>query len=136
VTEKQLIALVRSHVEAQFPKTCSKCGRVFATFADYVRDVKHVGAPILLDAATEDRAPPAPFVAISMANCACGTTLALASHNMSPRDSRRLVQWIRKEMERRGVALDQLLTSLRAKIDAEVLAERTARSIPDDSPPR
>ena len=123
MTEAQVISVMRRHIETQFPKTCSMCGLVFPTLAAYLRTVKHVGAPISYDVAIGNWEPLEPIGAVSMANCCCGTTLCVTSRGMSRWNILRLLRWARAETRRRGIDMRQLLAYLRAKGEAEVLAE-------------
>jgi len=125
VTEAQVIDLVRRHMEAQFPKTCSRCGVVFASVAAYHRAVQHIGDPMSFDGTIEKLEPAKSIGAVSLANCTCGTTLSITTRGMSPTDLQRVMGWARLESKRRNLDERKVLAELRAKIIAEVLADAT-----------
>jgi signal transduction histidine kinase/CheY-like chemotaxis protein len=122
LNEEEVAEITRRHLERQFPKICEKCGRRYVSLKDYLQRTVHVGAPISFDAAEGDWRPRRPVGTLSMANCACGTTLSLGSEGMSLLTVWRLMGWARRETKRRGVTLETLLSALRERIDREVLA--------------
>lgn len=122
----QAVELTRRHLESLFPKRCSKCGREYASLREYLGATKHVGAPISYDAAGGDYRPLRPVGTMSLANCPCGTTLALGTDGMSLRTVWRLMAFGRRETKRRGITFEQLLSEVRASVDAQVLGEPAA----------
>jgi hypothetical protein len=126
VTESELLAITRKHVEGQFPKTCPKCQRVFATFADYLRVVTPIGTPISYDAALGDWRPKEPIGMIAMSNCSCGTTLTVTSKGLPTRVMVRLLSWLRGRARREGIPPVELFVRLRARLVAEVLGKPSA----------
>lgn len=56
---------------SQCPLTCSCCGKRYETFGAYVRDSQPIG--VIPDLVEDDD----PLGFLSLANCWCGTTLAL-----------------------------------------------------------
>ena len=127
MTAADAIRLTRQHVERQFPKVCGKCGQRFESLLEYLRLTTHVGDVASLDAQLGDWRPQRPAGTLSLANCRCGTTLAVGSHGMSLITLWRLLHWARGETKRRGVPLERVLTSVREQIDREVLAEAATR---------
>jgi signal transduction histidine kinase/CheY-like chemotaxis protein len=127
LNEEEVAEITRRHLERQFPKVCEKCGRRYVSLKDYLQRTVHVGAPVSFDAADGDWRPRRPVGTLSMANCACGTTLSLGSDGMSLLTVWRLMGWARRETKRRGVALEALLAGLRERIDRNVLAEEERR---------
>jgi hypothetical protein len=125
MTETDVIQAMRAHLEAQFPKVCPNCQRRFATLREYLIMTKHQGPPIAHDAEFEDWNPLHPVGTVTMANCPCGTTLALSSEGMPLAQLWRLLNWARIETRRRGVNPQKLLTHLRDEICRQVLAEPT-----------
>jgi hypothetical protein len=128
VTEDEVVAVTRRHVESLFPKTCPKCQRVFATFADYLRVVTPIGTPISYDAALGDWTPKAPIGTVSMSNCTCGTTLTLTSKGLPVWMIVRLLIWSRRRARRDGITVPELFARLRARIAEEVLGEQAAEA--------
>ena len=59
----------------------------------------------------------------SMANCVCGSTLAISSRHMGLTKMWKLLKWARKEKKKRGVSIDDILDDIRKKIDYNVLNE-------------
>ena len=122
MTESEAIRLTRDHIESKFPKTCTSCGRVFATLPDYLRQTHHVGQPVAYDSEVAwDRREP--LGAMSLANCPCGSTLTIDSGGMSMRTFARLMMWARKASKQRHISMRQLLESIRTRIDEQVLGE-------------
>lgn len=101
--------------KAQFPRTCKCCGRQFVDFADYVRGTRPIG--LIADLEVDDD----PLGLMSMANCGCGTTMALRCEN--PEMHAMFVKVLRKESSASGRSLSDILTELRSRIRATVLAE-------------
>jgi hypothetical protein len=60
---------------------------------------------------------------LAMANCVCGSTLALSTKTMPVPETHLLLEWIRTETERRGIKTAELLDHLRDEVRRQVLAE-------------
>jgi hypothetical protein len=132
VTAEEAIRTTRSHIEGKFPKTCSTCNRVFATLAEYLLATRHVGSPVSYDAEDDDWTPTRPLGTQSLANCPCGSTLAIDSSGMSLWSLWRLMRWGRAEARRRSITMAELLAWVRAEIDDQVLREyREAMTKPE-----
>ncbi len=123
IPEAQVIDIVRRHMSAQFPKTCSRCGVVFASVASYHRAVEHIGDPMSFDAPAEGERKAGAVGAVSFANCTCGTTLSITTRGMAPADLQEIMDWVRLESERRDVDVRKVLAELRAKIIAQIRAD-------------
>jgi hypothetical protein len=123
LTEDEVVAIVRAHIETKFPRLCSKCGRTFASLKDYLRSTTHVGAPISYDADLKKWRPCKPVGTLSFANCPCGTTLAISSDGMGLIVMWRLLRWVRRESARRNIGVGELLNGVREEIDRQVLRE-------------
>jgi hypothetical protein len=128
MTEAQVIQAMRGHLEGLFPKECPNCQRIFATLREYLQQTTHKGSPIPYDADFGDWQPLQPIGTMTLANCACGTTLALTSKGMSLPQLWRLLHWARIETKRRGLTPQELLGYLRDKICEQVLGETRANS--------
>lgn len=125
MTEAEVISIVRRHIERQFPKSCTTCGVIFHDLADYLRNTTHLGTPTSYDAEIGEWTPRHPIGTVSVANCRCGTTLAIGSDGLGLWTMIRLLHWARKETRRRGVSIQELLRDIRDKIDAQVLSSGT-----------
>jgi hypothetical protein len=119
---EEAIALVRAHVERQFPKTCDHCARVFGSLADYLVGTRHVGQPISYDAELGAWTPTESGGTISIAICSCGSSLSISSRGMSLVTVCRLMAFAYGESRRRGITISELLTAIRDEIDRQVLA--------------
>ena len=58
-----------------------------------------------------------------LANCPCGTTLGLTTVGMALEDIHRLLEWIRRETDRRAITQADLLEEMRQKLRQRVLSE-------------
>ena len=123
MTEADVIRAMRKHLEGLFPKTCPNCQRKFATLREYLQVTDHQGRPISYDAEFDDWQPMEPVGTVTLANCPCGSTLALSSQGMSLLQLWRLLNWARIETKRRGMSPQELLGYLRDEICKQVLAE-------------
>ena len=112
---------MRAHIETKFPKSCSKCGRTFASLKEYLQTTTHVGNPVSYDADLKSWRPFKPVGTLSFANCKCGTTLAISSDGMGLVVMWRLLRWARKESTARNISVGELLDGVREKIDRQVL---------------
>lgn len=123
MTEAEAIKSIRQHLEGLFPKVCPKCQRQYATLREYQLVTKNVGSPMSYDAEMGRWHPLKPVGAVSLANCPCGTTLALTSEGMPLFKLWRLLNWARVETRRQGITQQELLTQVREKLRQEILAE-------------
>ena len=117
------IRVTRRYFESQFPRDCSTCGREFATLHDYICQTRPVGATISYDADVGDWAPAHPLGTLLLANCPCGTTLALTTEGLPLPTRHLLLAWVRAEAEHRDVSVQHVLGTLRDEIRARVLAD-------------
>lgn len=83
-----------------------------------------MGNPVSYDAEQDDWTPTRPLGTQALANCTCGSTLAIDSSGMSLWTLWRLMRWARHESRRRGITMDQMLAWVRAQIDEQVLREQ------------
>jgi hypothetical protein len=125
LNEHDVVAIVRAHIETKFPKSCSKCGRTFASLKEYLQTTTHVGNPVSYDADLKSWRPFKPVGTLSFANCKCGTTLALSSDGMGLVVMWRLLRWARKESATRNISVGELLDGVREKIDRQVLGHES-----------
>lgn len=122
LTTDDAVRLTRLHVESRFPMTC-RCGRVYPDLVTYLRQTEHVGPPISYDGELGRWTPNRPIGTVSMANCACGSTLTVGTDGMPLRTMWQLLLWARFESWHRNVSLPELLRWVRAEIDRQVLTE-------------
>jgi len=122
LTEEECVRLVHDYIEGLFPKNCPNCKRIFTTYRDYVLNTKHVGLPISYDVEFGDWNPAQSTGNLSLANCACGTTLALSSENMPAAQIWQVLNWVKVEKERRGSDVRDVLGFLRNEVAKRALA--------------
>ena len=122
MTEADVIRAMREHLEGLFPKTCPNCQRTYATLREYLQLTTFQGLPVPYDAMAGDWQPTKPVGTITLANCPCGSTLALSSQGMPLLHLWRLLHWAKTETKRRGISPQELLTHLRTEICKQVLA--------------
>ncbi len=106
--DDQIIRVMYEHFERLFPKTCPNCRRCFTTIRKYVLNTK-IGATISYDANLGDWETTQPLGTFVFAECPCGTTLTLSTEGMPLPKIHLMLKWIRAEMERRGLSLEELL---------------------------
>jgi hypothetical protein len=121
MTESEVIRAMRDHLEGLFPKECPNCRRAFATLREYLQVTTHQGPPIPYDAEMDDWQPWRPIGTMTLANCSCGSTLALSSTGMPLLRLWRLLNWARIETKRRNMTPRELLNHLRNEICRQVL---------------
>jgi len=125
MTEAEVIQLLRKQHEEYFPKTCGNCGRQYATLREYVLSTKRLWPATSYDAelrhfnVTAERQ----LGGMAMANCTCGSTLALSTKNMPNAQMLALLEWAQAEMKRRGLDQNEFSDYLRDEIRQQVLAE-------------
>lgn len=123
MTEKEVISIMRDHLESQFPKVCPCCNLTMTSLREYLLITEHLGPAISYDAECGRWRPSKPWGAITYANCPCGTTISLSSADMSLSLYWWLMKWARIETQRRQMTPTELLTYLRDEISKQVLDE-------------
>lgn len=123
MSESEVIVIMRHHLEGKFPKQCPVCSRTYGNLRDYLEHTQHLGAPTSYDAEVGDFQPLQPIGTQSLANCACGNTLAIDSSGMRLGTLWRLMRWLMGEMFRRQLTASAVLTDLRSAIDRATLAD-------------
>ncbi len=121
MNEDDVIREMIDFLNSKFPKTCSCCGKRYGSLEEYLRQTTHTGKPISYDADDESWRPVKPIGTLSLANCSCGSTLAINSKGMNLITLWKMMNWARKESKRRGIRISDLLEDLRSKIDKRVL---------------
>ena len=126
MNENEVIDIMRHYIESQFPKVCPCCGKTFTSLKDYLQNTEHVGDPVSVDAEMGNWSPLKPIGTYALANCSCGTTLAITSRNMKILTFLKLMNWAWKETRKRNIHVGELLADLRNKIDKRVLQDEQA----------
>ena len=121
MNQTDVVDILQTHLEGQFPRDCAACGRRYASLREYLENTSHVGDPISYDVEEGEWFPRAPLGTMSLANCACGSTLVLGTDGMSLVTLWRLMGWARSETARRGIGVRALLAELRVATDDRVL---------------
>jgi hypothetical protein len=121
MTEADVTARMRAHLEKQFPKVCPNCKRRFESLREFLQIAKPAGPAMPYDADVGDWAPMRPIGLATYHNCPCGSTLAVTSEGMPLRELWTLLNWARIETKKRGMSPRELLNHLREEISREVL---------------
>jgi len=122
LTEAEAIRAMRRHLEGRFPKICPNCQRRYASLQEYVQATQPIGETFSYDAELGNWNPAKPIGTVALANCPCGTTLALTSEGLPLPQLAQLLEWARIETERRGITLQALLRQARHEIRRQALA--------------
>jgi len=122
LSDEEVVAIVRNHVESKCPKLCANCGRQYDSLADYLRRTIHLGNPVSADNPLT-ASPEFLLGAIAYANCPCGSTLAISSSGLDLLTKWALLQWAGASASRRRISMGELLADLRRRIDEQVLNE-------------
>jgi hypothetical protein len=130
MTNLDIIQMLRRYYEGLFPKMCHNCGRCFFTLREYILNTNRLWPTSELDAEMENFEPVHPFGTMSMANCRCGSTLALSSKDLPVSQNRLLLEWYQVEMIRVGLDERELSDYLRDEIRKQALSPATAAVSP------
>lgn len=84
---------------------------------------KRLGPTRSYDADIGDWQTAQPIGSAALANCPCGSTLALSTDKMILSQRLALLEWVRLETCRRGVSASQVLEQLRDKVRKQALDE-------------
>ena len=125
MTEPEVVQLLRKQHEEYFPKTCGNCGRQYATLREFVLNTQRLWPAMSYDAELRhfNVAAEHQLGGMAMANCTCGSTLALSTKNMPNVQMLALLEWAQAEMKRRGMNQHEFADYLRDEIRRQVLAE-------------
>jgi hypothetical protein len=130
MTDAQVIRALRTFYEGLFPKVCSNCGRRYATLREYIEATQRLWPSLDYDIEMGNLKTPKPIGGLAMANCVCGTTMALSTKHMPIGQTHLLLEWIRIESERRAWSPTQMLDYLRDEVRKDVLAEAPREESP------
>jgi hypothetical protein len=78
-----------------------------------------------LDAEEGDWETRQPIGSLALANCPCGSTVALSTQGMALPQRLALLSWVRTETQRRGISPSELLEGLRDELRKQVLGGQT-----------
>jgi hypothetical protein len=123
MTEAEVVKTLRKHFEGLFPKVCPNCNRCFATLREYILITQRLGPSMSYDAELGDWNTLQPVGSVALANCPCGSTLALGTEGMPTTLRLSLLNWVRIETQQRGLSSQELLEYLRDEIRKQVLAD-------------
>jgi hypothetical protein len=123
MTDAEALQAVRRHFESLFPKTCSACGRRFATLREYILITKRIGPAMSWDAELGDWKTAAPLGSVALANCSCGSTLSLTTEGMELSERQALLSWVKSATQQRGASPSEVLEQLRDDVRKEILSE-------------
>jgi len=129
MTDAEIVRMLIEYSDRIFPKVCGTCGRRYATFREYILNTRPVGSATSYDAELLEFKPENPIGSMVMANCTCGTTLALSTNEMSLAQTHRFLEWIQFETRRRGVNQRDLLEHLRDEVRKQVLSKPDSRTV-------
>ena len=122
MTEEQVVKIILTAVEKNFPKVCSCCSHRFQTYKDYLQDTFPLGEPLSNDAAIDDWRPETPLGFLSYSKCkSCTNTLTTNIGSLDKETIWQLLSWIKEEMKHRGVSNSAILNDIRAKMRQQVL---------------
>ena len=123
MTDAEVIRIMREHLEGLFPMNCPNCDRCFATLREYILTTQRLGPMMSYDAELGNWNTLQPIGVAALSNCPCGNTLALNTEGIPLPRRLLLLDWIRSEMQRRGLSSQELLEYLRDETRKQILAE-------------
>lgn len=123
MNENEIIPILCEYFKSLFPKTCPCCNRCFETLREYILNTKRIGPPISFDAEFGDWETRQPIGTLVMANCSCGSTLALGTAEMALPLRLRLLRLVKIETKYRGISPSELIDYLRDEVRKQVLSE-------------
>ncbi len=114
--EKEVVKIIISYLDTQFPIKCASCNRQYTSLSHYLKNTIMVGKPISYDVEEEDWQPRKQIGTACFANCKCGNTLTLNSIGMERTTLWRLLRWVKDESTKQGVDIRDLLVRICLKI--------------------
>jgi hypothetical protein len=122
MTEADVIQVIYEHVAGLFPKTCQGCGKVFPNYRNYLLNTEHAGIPLSYDIQLNNWQPDNSSGNVALANCRCGSTLAISSKGMPLSRIWEILYWVRMESRRRGVKADVIICYIRDVVEKKALS--------------
>jgi hypothetical protein len=123
MTDDEVVQILCVYFESLFPKVCPTCNRCFATLREYLLITTPIGPPKSYNTEFIDWKTWQPVGSMAMANCPCGSTLALSTDQMELSLRRELFNWLMTETQHRGVKESDLLEYLRDRVRKRVLGD-------------
>jgi UDP-N-acetylmuramyl tripeptide synthase len=123
MTDDEIIRMMREHFEGLFPRVCPNCGRRYETLREYILSTKRIGATISYDAEMGDWKTTQPIGAFALANCRCGSTMALSTEGIPLSQIHLLLKWVKTETERRGLSSREIIDYVRDEVRKQVMAD-------------
>jgi hypothetical protein len=123
MTDDEVGRILKEYFESLFPKVCPCCNRCFATLREYIQITEPIGPPMSYDAEYGEWNTTRPIGSAALANCPCGSTLALTTESMPLPQRLELLDWLKTETQRRGVSASELLEQFRDEVRKRVLKD-------------
>jgi hypothetical protein len=127
LTDEAVVETLLIYFKSLFPKTCNNCLRIFATLSDYLKGTQRLSPSISYDADLSHWNTKQPIGSSVMANCSCGSTLALTTKLMPLAQQLELLNWLSIETQKRGLSASELLEQLRDDVRTKVLGDKIIR---------
>lgn len=116
---EELIAVVIAQSERAHPRSCSNCGRSFASLRDYFLGTTTIGTPLCYDEPDDDPS----IGTLAYVNCACRSTLATRYDRDSMPQYQDLLAWLARESAATGAEPGVVLERLRVTIRERVVGQ-------------
>lgn len=123
MTRIEVIKILRKYFESLFPRACPNCKRCFDTLREYISSTTPVGMPISFEAEKGLWDSTQLVGTQLLSNCSCGSTLALSTESMEYAMRLKLLNWVKREIDRRRVNPSELLEGLRIEVRKQVLSD-------------
>ncbi len=127
MTEAEVLAIMRRHLETQFPGACRSCRQPFPTLRDYLLGTIRVGVPESYDVEFKDWQPLQPLGSVTFACRRCGARTTVSSDGLPLDVLWSLYAWGKSETERRGLAPHDLANYLLEEMCIQGLAGLDSR---------
>ena len=124
MNENDVIDILIKSISKQFPKNCTCCKKQYKSLKQYIKETDRIGKPVSYDAERDNWLPIKPLGTVAMANCSCGTTLAVSSKGIGIFAMWRLLRWAKKETKKREISPSDLLDEIRTKLGKRVFANK------------
>ncbi len=129
--KNEIINIIIKFISKQFPKKCTCCGKPYYSLADYTQNTIQVGKPISYDADDDDWSPINPIGLVSIANCECGTSLAISSSGMALSNLLKIMKWTRVETIKRDETTSNILENIRTDIAKIIIRNKYRKQYKD-----
>src|ERR1700691_1287082 len=131
MTDAEVVRVLRDFYEGLFPKVCPNCGRQFGTLREYILATKPLWPSVDYDVEMRNFKSSRPIAGLAMANCVCGTTLALSSKEMPLAKANLILEWIQTRAIRRSLRPEELWDHLRDEVRGLVLNDAIQEASPE-----